>query len=245
LCLVSPKIFCSRSLHALLTQRPPKMSSPPTWTRSRIRRQHLIALGIPVNLDEVLPQSALKPLPVLHIQTQAAHHPRPLSAPPGPRPGEVPAGKGGTGSTRGSRAGTPVGSPIVGPSRKLPVPASSALRLGPKPQLDRSKIADALAMTPGAVYRICGVSDPYLTHSSKDSLSLLPLAHLESHLATMRTLTASTSTLLTHLLQQREALQQDSETYNGLIAELVGEAQKMKSGGARGRTGTVKRGSLM
>lgn len=60
----------------------------------------------------------------------------------------------------------------------------------------------------------------------------------------MRTLTVNTSTLLTHLLQQREALQQDSETYNGLIAGLVGEAQKMKSG-SKGRTGTVKRGSLM
>lgn len=79
----------------------------------------------------------------------------------------------------------------------------------------------------------------------KDALSLLPLTHLESHLTTMRTLTSSTSALLTHLLQQREALQQDSETYNGLIAELVGEAQKMKSSGVKGRTGIVKRGSLM
>ncbi|KAJ1308810.1 hypothetical protein OPQ81_004498 [Rhizoctonia solani] len=220
--LVTPE---SRSLHALLTQQPPNISNPPTWTRSRIRRQHLIALGIPVNLDEVLPQSALKPLPVLHIQTQAAHHPRPLSAPPGPRPGEILPGKTGTGSARGSRAGTPVGSPIVGPGKRLPT-SSGVARLGPKPHLDRSKIDEALAISP-------------------ESFSLMPLAHLEAHLATMRTLTTSTSALLSHLLQQREALQQDSETYNGLIAELVGEAQKMKSSGAKGRTGPIKRGSLM
>ncbi|KAH7343634.1 hypothetical protein B0J17DRAFT_713800 [Rhizoctonia solani] len=220
--LVTPE---SRSLHALLTQQPPNISNPPTWTRSRIRRQHLIALGIPVNLDEVLPQSALKPLPVLHIQTQTAHHPRPLSAPPGPRPGEPVSGKTGTGSTRGSRTGTPVGSPIVGPGKKLPT-SSGAGRLGPRPQLDRGKIEEALAISP-------------------ESLSLMPLAHLEAHLATMRTLTTSTSALLSHLLQQREALQQDSETYNGLIAGLVGEAQKMKSSGAKTRTGAIKRGSLM
>ncbi|QRW16197.1 hypothetical protein RhiXN_04198 [Rhizoctonia solani] len=164
----------------------------------------LIALGVPVNLDEVLPQSALKPLPVLHIQTQASHHPRPLSAPPGSRHGELPPGKSGTGSARGSRTGTPVGSPIVGPGKKLP--ASGASRLGPKPQLDRGRIDEAW---------------PYHL-----SLALMPLPHLEAHLATMRTLTTSTSALLSHLLQQREALQQDSETYNKLIAELVGEAQK-------------------
>ncbi|KAG8704466.1 hypothetical protein FRC09_003513 [Ceratobasidium sp. 395] len=225
--LVTP---ASRNLYGLLTQQPRGASRPPNWTRSRIRRQHLISLGIPINLDEVLPQSTLKPLPVLHIQTEAAHQPRPLSAPPGPRPnpGEVQLNRvgGGTGSARGSRTGTPAGSPISSTGRRLPPTASSALRLGPKPQVDTKKIEESLSMT-------------------SDNLSLLPLAQLESHLATMRTLTTSTSSLLTHLLQQREALQQDSETYNGLIAELVGEAQKMKSSGSRGRAGTVKRGSLM
>ncbi|KAG8685061.1 hypothetical protein FRC08_013323 [Ceratobasidium sp. 394] len=223
--LVTPE---SRALYGLLTQQPRSTSRPPNWTRSRIRRQHLISLGIPINLDEVLPQSALKPLPVLHIQTEAAHLPRPLSAPPGPRPSEVQPSRtgGGTGSVRGSRAGTPAGSPVSSSGRRLPPTAASTLRLGPKPQIDYKKIEESLTMT-------------------HDNLSLLPLAQLESHLTTMRTLTASTSTLLTHLLQQREALQQDSETYNGLIAELVGEAQKMKSGGSRGRTAVVKRGSLM
>ncbi|KAG9121390.1 hypothetical protein FRC07_002672 [Ceratobasidium sp. 392] len=219
----------SRALYGLLTQQPRSSSRPPNWTRSRIRRQHLISLGIPINLDEVLPQSTLKPLPVLHIQTEAAHQPRPLSAPPGPRPSpgeQLSRVTGGTGSARGSRTGTPAGSPISSSGRRLPPTATSALRLGPKPQVDNKKIEESLSLT-------------------SDNLSLLPLAQLESHLATMRTLTTSTSTLLTHLLQQREALQQDSETYNGLIAELVGEAQKMKSSGSRGRAGTVKRGSLM
>jgi hypothetical protein len=64
-------------------------------------------------------------------------------------------------------------------------------------------------------------------------LTIQPLSTLERHLVELRAQTASASTLLTHLLQTRESLQQDSETYNGLIAELVGEAQKLKSGKPR------------
>lgn len=57
-------------------------------------------------------------------------------------------------------------------------------------------------------------------------MNLLPLSTLESHQANLKLQTVMVSTLLTHLLQTRDALQQDSETYNKLIAELVADAQK-------------------
>ena len=57
-----------------------------------------------------------------------------------------------------------------------------------------------------------------------------PLANLERYLADIRLQTADTSSLLAHLLQTRDSLELDSEMYNGLIAEMVGEAQKLKSG---------------
>ncbi|KAF5387629.1 hypothetical protein D9615_000576 [Tricholomella constricta] len=200
--LVKPE---SRDLYNMLVQSPPP-TKPPNWTRSRIRRQHLIALGIPVNLDEVLPRANGKPLPPLEITT------RPMSAPPGPRnplhQHNIPA------SSNNSRAGTPQ------PSRQ-PTPPS---HFGPKPELDQAKIQNLLNLNP-------------------DTLTIQPLSSLERHLADLRTQTAATSALLTHLLQARESLQQDNETYNGLIAELVGEAQKMKSG--KPRTNPVRRGSGM
>ncbi|KAG6854909.1 hypothetical protein C0991_012099, partial [Blastosporella zonata] len=187
--LVAPE---SRDLYKMLVQTPPP-TKPPNWTRSRIRRQHLISLGIPVNLDEVLPRANGEPLPPLEIFT------RPMSAPPGPRhlahQNTHPA------STATSRAGTPQ------PSRQGTPPS----HFGPKPELDHAKIQKLLELDP-------------------ESLTIQPLTTLERHLADLRVQTAATSALLTHLLQSREALQQDSETYNGLIAELVGEAQKMKSG---------------
>lgn len=79
---------------------------------------------------------------------------------------------------------------------------------------------------------------PGLT-ATTESLTLLPLARLERYSADLRQQTANTSALLSYLLQHREALQQDSETYNGLIGELVGEAQKIKTG----RKQPAKRGS--
>jgi hypothetical protein len=72
-----------------------------------------------------------------------------------------------------------------------------------------------------------------------------PLANLERYLADIRLQTADTSSLLTHLLQARDSLQLDSEMYNGLIAEMVGEAQKLKSGKplASSRTASIRRGT--
>ncbi|KDR83922.1 hypothetical protein GALMADRAFT_110961 [Galerina marginata CBS 339.88] len=193
----------SREMHKMLLQTP-SPTKPPNWTRSRIRRQHLIALGIPVNLDEVLPRVNVKPLPPLEVHT------RPMSAPPGARPqyGNVP----GPSTKANSRAGTP-----------QPGQRGIFAQFGPKPELDHARINKLLQFT-------------------NESLTMQPLANLERHLADIRTQTANTSSLLTYLLQSRDVLQQDSETYNGLIAEMVGEAQKLKSG-KPGRIGSMRRGN--
>ncbi|EAU84649.2 hypothetical protein CC1G_00168 [Coprinopsis cinerea okayama7 len=172
----------------LLQTTPP--TKPTNWTRSRIRRQHLISLGIPVNLDEVLPKATGKPLPPLEIHT------RPMSAPPGGRP--QPHG----GSSHPSRSGTPQ----PGPKNRI------VAQFGPKPEIDTARINKLLDTDP-------------------EWLKMQPLHNLERMLSELKMQTASVSSLLTYLLQSRDALQQDSETYNGLIAELVSEvAQKVKSG---------------
>ncbi|KAJ7180315.1 hypothetical protein C8R43DRAFT_972596 [Mycena crocata] len=188
----------SRELYTMLFQSAPP-TKPPNWTRSRIRRQHLIALGIPVNLDEVLPPQANgKPLSTIQVTT------RPMSAPPGPHNHPSVAGN------TAPRSGTPQS-------------GGRAEQFGPKPEIDSAKINQLLAL-------------------DSETLTIQPLATLEGYLAALLSQTASTSALLSHLLQTRESLQQDSETYNGLIAELVGEAQKIKT--AKGRTPN-RRGSGM
>lgn len=71
---------------------------------------------------------------------------------------------------------------------------------------------------------------------------MIPLKALNTHLDSLKQETAQVSAVLTYLLQARDALQQDSETYNKLIAEMVGEAQKIKTGK---RTAGSRRGSAM
>lgn len=103
------------------------------WTRSRIRRQHLITLGIPVNLDEVLPRAGTK-LPTLEIHT------RPTSAPPAPYTAKQ--------LVSSSRAGTPrSGTPQ--PGVKSTALATAQMRLGPKPELDEAKISSLLNLDTG------------------------------------------------------------------------------------------------
>ncbi|KAI6047490.1 hypothetical protein EDC04DRAFT_2876496 [Pisolithus marmoratus] len=205
--LVEP---ASRQLYNMLVNLPPS-TEPINWVRSRIRQQHLIALGLPVNLDEILPQVGAKPLPPLHVST------RPMSVPPVAPNAPLR-------STPTSRANSRPGTPRSGtpqPSLRVGVPAIKQLGLGPKPQLDERKLSELLELDP-------------------EGLNLLPLAKLEKYLSELRSGTTNTSSLLTYLLQTRDALQQDSETYNKLIAELVSEAQKSKLGKRTGkRSGTL------
>jgi hypothetical protein len=116
----------------MLLQTPPP-TKPPNWTRSRIRRQHLITLGIPVNLDEVLPRANGKPLPTLEIHT------RPMSAPPGGRNHHTNgANASGSNTRHNSRTGTP-----------QPGQQGGYGHLGPKPELDTNKINKLLQLSHG------------------------------------------------------------------------------------------------
>jgi hypothetical protein len=64
----------SLSLWQQLLQPPPM--APPNWTRSRIRRLFLVSLGVPVDLDEILPPSKQKRLVLPNINLAATASPR-------------------------------------------------------------------------------------------------------------------------------------------------------------------------
>ena len=118
----------SREMYKMLLKIPPP-TKPPNWIRSRIRRQHLITLGIPVNLDEVLPRVTSKPLPMLEIHTP------PMSAPPTQH--NTSYSNGGPNTNHHSRAGTPK-------------PGAQAAHFGPKPEVDMTRINKLLQLNTGA-----------------------------------------------------------------------------------------------
>ncbi|EMC98984.1 hypothetical protein BAUCODRAFT_66032 [Baudoinia panamericana UAMH 10762] len=68
--------FLSDRSYALWTQlkNPPPMQ-PPNWTRSRIRRLFLVSLGVPVDLDEILPPSKQKRLVLPNINLSSETRP--------------------------------------------------------------------------------------------------------------------------------------------------------------------------
>ncbi|KAF2622981.1 hypothetical protein BU25DRAFT_350991 [Macroventuria anomochaeta] len=73
-------IFHSERSHSLWTQlvAPPPLQ-PPDWVRSRIRRLFLVSLGVPVDLDEILPASKQKKLVLPSINIPGDKSPRPSS----------------------------------------------------------------------------------------------------------------------------------------------------------------------
>lgn len=92
-----------------------------------------------------------------------------------------------------------------------------------------------------------GITPAHFLNSSPltvtlDNLPLLPIPKLEAYNAAIRAQTIAASQLLSYLLQCRDALQQDSDAFNKKIADLVSEAQRMKSGIRRT---PAKRGSGM
>jgi len=71
LVFLSPR---SASLWAQLVAPPPLQ--PPNWIRSRIRRLFLVSLGVPVDLDEILPASKQKKLILPSIHFNSSGSPR-------------------------------------------------------------------------------------------------------------------------------------------------------------------------
>lgn len=65
----------SSSLWSQLVAPPPLQ--PPDWVRSRIRRLFLVSLGVPVDLDEILPASKQKKLILPSIHIPGEKSPRP------------------------------------------------------------------------------------------------------------------------------------------------------------------------
>ena len=70
-------IFTDRSLSLWSQLVAPPPLQPPNWVRSRIRRLFLVSLGVPVDLDEILPASKQKKLvlPSTHLRSRSSSPP--------------------------------------------------------------------------------------------------------------------------------------------------------------------------
>ncbi|CDZ98441.1 hypothetical protein [Phaffia rhodozyma] len=249
----------SRALYNSLVD--PVPLRPLDWTRSRVRREHLISLGVPVNLDEVA-TSRQPTLPPLMIKTRLANSAhlnqhsnqpmRPQSTPPGDKLYSGP-----------KRANT-IGHPHHNASSSHSSPTSldvprragstnqgvrsggtSPYRtaggvVGPGSDVDLgAKGRKAKTYGLGNMPEVGWETMEELCLMESDSLSLLSLDKLESLQTELSTRSSQASNLLSYLLQLRDAQQDESIVSNGMIAELVMSAQKAALAGRAGTAGGV------
>ncbi|KAJ1034592.1 hypothetical protein NDA18_001448 [Ustilago nuda] len=212
---------------------------PMDWVRSKTRRDYLISMGIPVNLDEIHSCFASgfrgsKQLPPLQLKYDSSanclgsSHDSNGSVPQrslslkvsGTCSGSSSAAQRSASASNSPRNGN--SSPALGSStnrERIAERRREELGLGPAPQVDLGRAEE-------------------LVKKTEDQLTLLSLPALKTLLRELKTLTTSTSSLLTHHLTLRESYQADSEMYNSMIKELVTGAANRFSGGSGGSGGS-------
>ncbi|KAK8844764.1 hypothetical protein IAR55_006614 [Kwoniella newhampshirensis] len=219
----------SRDTYAQLTTAP--MLKPLDWTRSRVRRDHLISMGVPVNLDEV-DSHRLSALPTLRITTSAASR----SMPPPARPGSLDASSNGRYTAQQKGKGRDTSPGVMSVPNSAGASKSDGLvgngngagtgtgkyGLGQRPEMDVARAEE-----------LCGLEE--------DQLSILSIHALKKIQDELVTATAQASAALAWSLQLKDAQTQDSATYNGMISELIANAAKVKSAQSHASSGGVFR----
>ena len=187
----------SLSLWQQLVSPPPMQ--PPNWTRSRIRRLFLVSLGVPVDLDEILPPSKQKRLvlPYTNIPSgTSANTPRASTALERLKQGD--AGNEST-TSLDSTTGKPKPSSISKTSSR------SRARPGPPPPPDFDLNAASL---------LCSTTEAALLGMDD--------AELRDHVAVLGGLNEKASGVLEYWLVRRDEGIKEKEALEGVIENFVG-----------------------
>ncbi|KAI5281499.1 hypothetical protein KEM54_003252 [Ascosphaera aggregata] len=186
----------SRSLWSQLIAPPPLQ--PPNWVRSRIRRLFLISLGVPVDLDQILPAKKQKKLVLYSTQ-------EPSSTWSGNR-------QRGKGTPGASSTSTPVASrPGSGSGNGTSMTNASSRRRGPPPppDLDFTAVRQLYSMTDEA---LDGLTD----------------SELREHISDLEDVTMAASKVLEYWLQRKDRQIGEKEAFEGVIENLVKHARQVR-----------------
>lgn len=200
----SSAIFNSERSYSLWTQlvAPPPLQ-PPNWVKSRIRRLFLVSLGVPVDLDEILPASKQKKLVLPSIDS----HRRDSSS--GRSPSRSPHRQPTTGDAAGTQQQP--SSTDAAAQGKSSTSTSSSRRRGPPPppELDLS-----------ALRRLCATTQAALDGMTDDEL--------RAHVRALYDGLAKATEAREYWQQRRDALQSEKEAFEGVIENLVNHARRVR-----------------
>ena len=179
--------------------------APPNWTRSRIRRLFLVSLGVPVDLDEILPPSKQKRLVLPNINLGAPGDAEPrgsstTTAVERLREGGVNDSTVSLGST-GSTAGTGK----KGPRRQV--------GKGPPPPPDFELNAAAL---------MCRVTEQAMQGYGDEEL--------REFLGTLERVNLRASEVLEYWVQRKDEGFREKEVLEGVVGNLVGFVKGRRGG---------------
>lgn len=188
----------SQSLWKQLITPPPLQ--PPNWTQSRIRRLFLVSLGVPVDLDEILPPSKQKKLVLPDINLE-----------PSSRKSESDKTLGSVARLKAQAANDSTGSVDSTQSGAKERQGRSKRPRGPPPPPDLDLVA---------VKRLCATTDEKLDGFTDEEL--------ESHVKELKDVTEKTSELLEYWLKRRDGLRKEKEAFEGVIENLVRHARRVR-----------------
>jgi len=192
-------IFLSERSLSLWSQliAPPPLA-PPNWVRSRIRRLFLVSLGVPVDLDEILPASKQKKLVLPSINLPGERSPRPSMDSRGNPLERLKKKNDSTGSVDSSASAS---------KRE----SKSAKRRGPPPPPDFDS---------SAAIRMGGTTTEALNGMENDEL--------KTHVERLEDFQKRATEVLEYWLRRKDGAVGEKEALEGVIANLVEHAKKVR-----------------
>jgi hypothetical protein len=186
----------SQSLYKQLVTPPPLQ--PPNWTQSRIRRLFLVSLGVPVDLDEILPPSKQKKLvlPDINLVRRSTDDPQ-LSSLARLKNQAQNDSQASLSSNQSQSNKDPKRKKRTGPDPP------------PHPHLDFSEIR-----------RLCATTDQKIDGMSDEEL--------QEHVKMLEKLVGETSEVLEYWLKRRDGLVKEKEAFEGVIENLVGYVRRVR-----------------
>ncbi|KAL8972289.1 MAG: hypothetical protein Q9197_002843 [Variospora fuerteventurae] len=197
-------LFLTPRSHSLFTQliAPPPLS-PPNWLRSRTRRLFLVSLGVPIDLDEILPKSKQKKLVLPSTVRSDSEHRR-------------------SDSRRRIGAGMKSIKDANASSTSL-----SSQNKDPKDR-DRRKRRGGNDQLPSRPPPLDFPTIGHLCSTTEAALKNMTDVELELHVQNLEEMTRKAGEVLEYWVKQRDAAMGEKEMFESVVGDLVKHARRVR-----------------
>ncbi|KAL8799416.1 MAG: hypothetical protein Q9182_005901 [Xanthomendoza sp. 2 TL-2023] len=199
-----PSLFLTPRSHSLFTQliAPPPLS-PPNWLRSRTRRLFLVSLGVPIDLDEILPKSKQKKLILPSTIRTESEHRRSTSR---PRKGD---------GMRGLKDGNASSTSLSSQSKDTK-------------DKDRRKRRGGNDQLPPQPPPVDSSAIHHLCSTTETALKSMTDTELKEHIQKLEETTRKAGEVLEYWVRRRDAAMGEKEMFESVVGDLVKHARRVR-----------------